>query len=200
MKFLDANGLALFTKKIFNKFISDISGVDNKLTITKGDGTTTNINLNEVIKNDIIAENPPEDDNTLKIASTSWVQSFVAVMVFKLIAKLAETSETGVGSSGNFLGVNWLIAKNGYLYLGKLFKGITFEWGTVVLSKDIQEDIVQKVVTLPIELSSVLNVVSSCNALINNFCYIHPTLPNITIGRGNYSADTTHYYFLVGKK
>lgn len=200
MKFLDANGLALFTKKIFSKFVSNITGADNKITITKGDGTTNEINLNEVVKTDVIGEDPPDDDNSNKIASTRWVQKFVTTMVFKLISKLAGTEETGVSSSGSFLGVNWLIAKNGYLYLGKLFKGITFEWGTVVLSKDIQEDIVQKVVTLPIELSSVLNVVSSCNALINNFCYIHPTLPNITIGRGNYSADTTHYYFLVGKK
>lgn len=76
MKFLDANGLALFTKKIFSKFVSSVSGADNKITITKGDGTTTDINLNEVMKTDEIAENPPEDDNTLKIPSTSWTQEY----------------------------------------------------------------------------------------------------------------------------
>ena len=129
MKFLDANGLALFTKKIFNKFVSNVSGADNKITITKGDGTTNEINLDEVLKTDEIAENPPADDNTNKIASTSWVQNFVAIMVFKLISKLAGTEETGVSSSGSFLGVNWLIAQNGYICLGKLFGYAIIQWG-----------------------------------------------------------------------
>lgn len=134
MKFLDANGLALFTKKIFSKFVSNVSGADNKITITKGDGTTNEINLNEVLKTDEIAENPPEDDNTLKIASTSWVQSFVSVMVFKLIAKLAGTEETGVGSSGSFLGVKWLIAQNGYVNFGKIFGNFLFQWGIYTIN------------------------------------------------------------------
>lgn len=129
MKFLDANGLALFTKKIFSKFVSNITGADNKITITKGDGTTNEINLNEVVKTDVIGEDPPDDDNSNKIASTRWVQKFVTTMVFKLISKLAGTEETGVSSSGSFLGVNWLIAQNGYICLGKLFGGLILQWG-----------------------------------------------------------------------
>lgn len=129
MKFLDANGLALFTKKIFSKFVSNITGADNKITITKGDGTTNEINLNEVVKTDVIGEDPPDDDNSNKIASTRWVQKFVTTMVFKLISKLAGTEETGVSSSGSFLGVNWLIAQNGYICLGKLFGGLIMQWG-----------------------------------------------------------------------
>ena len=129
MKFLDANGLALFTKKIFSKFVSNITGADNKITITKGDGTTNEINLNEVVKTDVIGEDPPDDDNSNKIASTRWVQKFVTTMVFKLISKLAGTEETGVSSSGSFLGVNWLIAQNGYICLGKLFGGLIIQWG-----------------------------------------------------------------------
>lgn len=129
MKFLDANGLALFTKKIFNKFVSNVSGADNKITITKGDGTTNEINLNEVVKTDVIGEDPPDDDNSNKIPSTRWVQKFVATMVFKLISKLAGTEETGVSSSGSFLGVNWLIAQNGYICFGKLFGGLILQWG-----------------------------------------------------------------------
>ena len=132
MKFLDANGLALFTKKIFSKFVSNITGADNKITITKGDGTTNEINLNEVVKTDVIGEDPPDDDNSNKIASTRWVQKFVTTMVFKLISKLAGTEETGVSSSGSFLGVNWLIAKNGYICLGKLFGGLILQWGMFV--------------------------------------------------------------------
>ena len=129
MKFLDANGLALFTKRIFSKFVSNITGADNKITITKGDGTTNEINLNEVVKTDVIGEDPPDDDNSNKIPSTRWVQKFVATMVFKLISKLAGTEETGVSSSGSFLGVNWLIAQNGYICFGKLFGGIILQWG-----------------------------------------------------------------------
>lgn len=128
MKFLDANGLALFTKRIFSKFVSNITGADNKITITKGDGTTNEINLNEVVKTDVIGEDPPDDDNSNKIPSTRWVQKFVATMVFKLISKLAGTEETGVSSSGSFLGVNWLIAQNGYICFGKLFGGLILQW------------------------------------------------------------------------
>lgn len=131
MKFLDANGLALFTKRIFSKFVSNITGADNKITITKGDGTTNEINLNEVVKTDVIGEDPPDDDNSNKIPSTRWVQKFVATMVFKLISKLAGTEETGVSSSGSFLGVNWLIAQNGYICFGKLFGGLILQWGTI---------------------------------------------------------------------
>lgn len=137
MKFLDANGLALFTKKIFSKFVSNITGADNKITITKGDGTTNEINLNEVVKTDVIGEDPPDDDNSNKIASTRWVQKFVTTMVFKLISKLAGTEETGVSSSGSFLGVNWLIAQNGYICLGKLFGGLILQWGTNYTSNKI---------------------------------------------------------------
>ena len=135
MKFLDANGLALFTKKIFSKFVSNITGADNKITITKGDGTTNEINLNEVVKTDVIGEDPPDDDNSNKIPSTRWVQKFVATMVFKLISKLAGTEETGVSSSGSFLGVNWLIAQNGYICFGKLFGGLILQWGSCYIQK-----------------------------------------------------------------
>lgn len=139
MKFLDANGLALFTKKIFSKFVSNITGADNKITITKGDGTTNEINLNEVVKTDVIGEDPPDDDNSNKIASTRWVQKFVTTMVFKLISKLAGTEETGVSSSGSFLGVNWLIAQNGYICLGKLFGGLILQWVDILNLKIIKK-------------------------------------------------------------
>lgn len=147
MKFLDANGLALFTKKIFSKFVSNITGADNKITITKGDGTTNEINLNEVVKTDVIGEDPPDDDNSNKIASTRWVQKFVTTMVFKLISKLAGTEETGVSSSGSFLGVNWLIAQNGYICLGKLFGGLIIQWGYVHSKNSNMENKVIRAIT-----------------------------------------------------
>nr|UWF97070.1 MAG: hypothetical protein [Bacteriophage sp.] len=203
MKFLDANGLALFTKKIFSKFVSNITGADNKITITKGDGTTNEINLNEVVKTDVIGEDPPDDDNSNKIASTRWVQKFVTTMVFKLISKLAGTEETGVSSSGSFLGVNWLIAQNGYICLGKLFGGLILQWGLLILKKDHTQEpdsnYVQESLNLPISLKIVVCGISTCNVLINTYCYIHATLPTLTIGRNPYNADTKHYYLIVGK-
>lgn len=203
MKFLDANGLALFTKRIFSKFVSNITGADNKITITKGDGTTNEINLNEVVKTDVIGEDPPDDDNSNKIPSTRWVQKFVATMVFKLISKLAGTEETGVSSSGSFLGVNWLIAQNGYICFGKLFGGLILQWGLLILKKDHTQEpdsnYVQESLNLPISLKIVVCGISTCNVLINTYCYIHATLPTVTIGRNPYNADTKHYYLIVGK-
>lgn len=184
MKFLDANGLALFTKKIFSKFVSNITGADNKITITKGDGTTNEINLNEVVKTDVIGEDPPDDDNSNKIASTRWVQKFVTTMVFKLISKLAGTEETGVSSSGSFLGVNWLIAQNGYICLGKLFGGLILQWGyisgkesntqiEVILPITLQEKHLAEVLTYidnPAIVNGTLTVISGSSNL-NGFSY-----------------------------
>lgn len=112
MKFLDANGLALFTKKIFSKFISNIYGIDNKLTITKGDGTKSEINLNEVVRTDIIAENPPDDDNTNKIPSTSWVQKFTENNFLK---KSGGNLSGNLNASGHDITAQNITA-NGYIY------------------------------------------------------------------------------------
>lgn len=188
MKFLDANGLALFTKKIFSKFVSNITGADNKITITKGDGTTNEINLNEVVKTDVIGEEPPDDDNSNKIASTRWVQKFVTTMVFKLISKLAGTEETGVSSSGSFLGVNWLIAQNGYICLGKLFGGLILQWGMFVTNVEQGKN---NTFTFPIAFKNNLYFYWAFdytgyfyNLIIKNkdinSCYIYGTYPNGT--------------------
>lgn len=188
MKFLDANGLALFTKKIFSKFVSNITGADNKITITKGDGTTNEINLNEVVKTDVIGEDPPDDDNSNKIASTRWVQKFVTTMVFKLISKLAGTEETGVSSSGSFLGVNWLIAQNGYICLGKLFGGLILQWGMFVTNVEQGKN---NTFTFPIAFKNNLYFYWAFdyagyfyNLIIKNkdinSCYIYGAYPNGT--------------------
>ena len=188
MKFLDANGLALFTKRIFSKFVSNITGADNKITITKGDGTTNEINLNEVVKTDVIGEDPPDDDNSNKIPSTRWVQKFVATMVFKLISKLAGTEETGVSSSGSFLGVNWLIAQNGYICFGKLFGGLILQWGMFVTNVEQGKN---NTFTFPIAFKNNLYFywAFDCvgyfyNLIIKNkdinSCYIYGVYPNGT--------------------
>ena len=193
MKFLDANGLALFTKRIFSKFVSNITGADNKITITKGDGTTNEINLNEVVKTDVIGEDPPDDDNSNKIPSTRWVQKFVATMVFKLISKLAGTEETGVSSSGSFLGVNWLIAQNGYICFGKLFGGLILQWGMFVTNVEQGKN---NTFTFPIAFKNNLYFYWAFdytgyfyNLIIKNkdinSCYIYGAYPNGTEQAGD---------------
>ena len=204
MKFLDANGLALFTKKIFSKFVSNITGADNKITITKGDGTTNEINLNEVVKTDVIGEDPPDDDNSNKIASTRWVQKFVTTMVFKLISKLAGTEETGVSSSGSFLGVNWLIAQNGYICLGKLFGGLILQWGMLVTNVEQGKN---NTFTFPIAFKNNLYFYWAFdytgyfyNLIIKNkdinSCYIYGAYPNGTEQTGDKGRC---FYISLGK-
>lgn len=193
MKFLDANGLALFTKRIFSKFVSNITGADNKITITKGDGTTNEINLNEVVKTDVIGEDPPDDDNSNKIPSTRWVQKFVATMVFKLISKLAGTEETGVSSSGSFLGVNWLIAQNGYICFGKLFGGLILQWGL---------DAPNKFVYFPITFSSktlVCLAIEGPGASGTTQTSIGEVYMNKMYLRNNGGSNITCTYFVLGK-
>lgn len=203
MKFLDANGLALFTKRIFSKFVSNITGADNKITITKGDGTTNEINLNEVVKTDVIGEDPPDDDNSNKIPSTRWVQKFVATMVFKLISKLAGTEETGVSSSGSFLGVNWLIAQNGYICFGKLFGGLILQWG------DNHNSNIQT--TFPIQFTNKLYIVLVslyCNPGIRDGASEVETYEHRLNGYkswfgnrygGNPDETLQHFYLVIGK-
>lgn len=193
MKFLDANGLALFTKKIFSKFVSNITGADNKITITKGDGTTNEINLNEVVKTDVIGEDPPDDDNSNKIASTRWVQKFVTTMVFKLISKLAGTEETGVSSSGSFLGVNWLIAQNGYICLGKLFGGLIIQWGSCGNIVYHGENVISSNFKLPITLSTFFGGIVTHNYSGYTTSGIYLARISKTTGATNVSEFDVHY-------
>lgn len=202
MKFLDANGLALFTKRIFSKFVSNITGADNKITITKGDGTTNEINLNEVVKTDVIGEDPPDDDNSNKIPSTRWVQKFVATMVFKLISKLAGTEETGVSSSGSFLGVNWLIAQNGYICFGKLFGGIILQWGDCIIKiGSIEQDVDFPISFKSYGFCSVGILQESSDTVIIKYMDKHTTASTIRFRLSQVSSgvDTWIKFLSIGK-
>ena len=77
------------------------------------------------------------------------------------------------------------------------------QWGLLILKKDHTQEpdsnYVQESLNLPISLKIVVCGISTCNVLINTYCYIHATLPTLTIGRNPYNADTKHYYLIVGK-
>ena len=77
------------------------------------------------------------------------------------------------------------------------------QWGLLILKKDHAQEpdsnYVQESLNLPISLKIAVCGISTCNVLINTYCYIHATLPTLTIGRNPYNADTRHYYLIVGK-
>ena len=77
------------------------------------------------------------------------------------------------------------------------------QWGLLILKKDHAQEqdsnFVQESLSLPLSLKIVVCGISTCNVLINTYCYIHATLPTLTIGRNPYNADTKHYYLIVGK-
>ena len=101
------------------------------------------------------------------------------------------------------LEIRYNIAQNGYVCLGKLFGGLILQWGLLILKKDHTQEpdsnFVQETLDLPISLKIAACGISTSNVLINTYCYIHATLPTLTIGRNPYNTDTKHYYLIVGK-
>ena len=87
------------------------------------------------------------------------------------------------------------------IYIILLF--VNKQWGVLILKKDHAQEpdsnYVQESLNLPISLKIAVCGISTCNVLINTYCYIHATLPTLTIGRNPYNADTRHYYLIVGK-
>lgn len=117
--------------------------------------------------------------------------------------KILEYAQEQINSWLETLGIRYNIAQNGYICLGKLFGYAIIQWGLLILKKDHTQEpdsnYVQESLNLPISLKIVVCGISTCNVLINTYCYIHATLPTLTIGRNPYNADTKHYYLIVGK-
>ena len=94
-------------------------------------------------------------ESNTKIPTTSWV----AKAIFKVIAVLTGAVTTGVSSSGSFLGVNWLIASNGYISFGPLFGGLILQWGNCSVTHNMG------CISFPINFNTVL----SCNLTYTNY-------------------------------
>lgn len=92
---------------------------------------------------------PTEQDNSQQITNTEWVQAWVK----SFVAKLSNNIEVETQEDGHFscpaLGVNGLMAQNGYICLGKLFGGLILQWG-----KGIFRDEKEKIFSLNIAFSS----------------------------------------------
>lgn len=70
-----------------------------------------------------------------------------------------------------------------YMLLFHSFK----QWGLLILKKDHTQEpdsnYVQESLNLPISLKIVVCGISTCNVLINTYCYIHATLPTLELDR-----------------
>jgi hypothetical protein len=117
--------------------------------------------------------------------------------------KIKEWAQEQINSWLETLGIRYNIAQNGYICLGKLFGDAIIQWGLLILKKDHTQEpdsnFVQESLSLPLSLKIVVCGISTSNVLINTYCYIHATLPTLTIGRNPYNTDTKHYYLIVGK-
>lgn len=117
--------------------------------------------------------------------------------------KILEYAQEQINSWLETLGIRYNIAQNGYICLGKLFGDAIIQWGLLILKKDHTQEpdsnFVQETLDLPISLKIAACGISTSNVLINTYCYIHATLPTLTIGRNPYNTDTKHYYLIVGK-
>lgn len=102
--------------------IKNITGNNNILTVTNGDNTSDTITINA------LQNTPTTNDNSNKIPTTSWVQTWVKNFVNALDDNL-QVQWSGSTFTVPALGITGLMAQNGYISLGKLFGGLILQWG-----------------------------------------------------------------------
>ena len=147
---------------------------------------------------------------SVKNSVQSWCKESIASLLGissattdNIKSKIKSWAQEQIESWLETLGIRYNIAQNGYICLGKLFGDAIIQWGLLILKKDHAQEpdsnFVQESLSLPLSLKIVVCGISTCNVLINTYCYIHATLPTLTIGRNPYNADTKHYYLIVGK-
>lgn len=189
---IDSAGLV--TVSILNHYIEN-----------HNESNTTHTNLFKTLFN-ITEVNATKIKDKIKSYGKEVVQELFGITsatTDNLKNKIKEWAQEQINSWLETLGIRYNIAQNGYICLGKLFGGLILQWGLLILKKDHTQEpdsnYVQESLNLPISLKIVVCGISTCNVLINTYCYIHATLPTLTIGRNPYNADTKHYYLIVGK-
>lgn len=105
--------------------IKNITGNNNILTVTTGDDTSNTITINA------LQNAPGTNDNSNKIPTTAWVQTWVKNFINALDDNL-EVQWSSSTFTVPALGITGLMAQNGYISLGKLFGGLILQWGSVV--------------------------------------------------------------------
>ena len=189
---IDSAGLV--TVSILNHYIEN-----------HNEDNTTHANLFKTLFN-ITEVNATKIKDKIKSYGKEVVQELFGITsatTDNLKTKIKEWAQEQINSWLETLGIRYNIAQNGYICLGKLFGDAIIQWGLLILKKDHTQEpdsnYVQESLNLPISLKIVVCGISTCNVLINTYCYIHATLPTLTIGRNPYNADTKHYYLIVGK-
>lgn len=104
--------------------IKNITGNNNILTVTTGDDISNTITI------DALQNAPGTNDNSNKIPTTAWVQTWVKNFINALDDNL-EVQWSGSTFTVPALGITGLMAQNGYISLGKLFGGLILQWGYV---------------------------------------------------------------------
>ena len=102
--------------------VSSVSASNNIITVNDEAGEPTQYTI------DTLASAPGASDNSNKIPTTAWVQTWAKNFINALDDNL-EVQWSGSTFTVPALGITGLMAQNGYISLGKLFGGLILQWG-----------------------------------------------------------------------
>lgn len=105
--------------------VSSVSASNNIITVNDEAGEPTKYTI------DTLASAPGASDNSNKIPTTAWVQTWAKNFINALDDNL-EVQWSGSTFTVPALGITGLMAQNGYISLGKLFGGLILQWGNSV--------------------------------------------------------------------
>ena len=111
--------------------VSSVSASNNIITVNDEAGEPTQYTI------DTLASAPGASDNSNKIPTTAWVQTWAKNFINALDDNL-EVQWSGSTFTVPALGITGLMAQNGYISLGKLFGGLILQWGTVQSTTQIK--------------------------------------------------------------
>lgn len=171
--------------------IKNITGNNNILTVTNGNNTSDTITINA------LQNAPTTDDNSNKIPTTSWVQTWVKNFINALDDNLQVQ-----WSSNTFtvpaLGITGLVAQNGYISLGKLFGGLILQWGYTVIEASSKKIYKTQNFSISFVKYAMVGIVSGAS-LEPNYNVQSITLNSITIGRTEHTGGQADArWFTIG--
>ena len=146
--------------------IKNITGSNNILTVTNGNNTSDTITINA------LQNAPGTNDNSNKIPTTAWVQTWVKNFINSLDDNLS-VQWSGSTFTVPALGITGLMAQNGYISLGKLFGGLILQWGRLTLQNNPVN------ISLPISLIDLFVAFATSNdAGQTNVYRVNPSIAN----------------------
>lgn len=79
MKFLDKSGLQHYNEGLKEKYVGSVTETGGKITVEKGDGTQTEIDV-LTPENAVLENNPADSSDDKSVASTGWVRRTIEKM------------------------------------------------------------------------------------------------------------------------